>query len=75
MGQAIDGAVLRTRMGVLTQEELAEMMDVSVETLREWRRLKSGPDYIKAGKNVMYREADVQEWLKRNVVPVVRVTS
>lgn len=48
------------------------MIGVTTETLREWRRLKQGPDYVKAGKGVMYREVDVQEWIKRNVVPVVR---
>lgn len=64
---------LRAKLGLLTQVELAELLDVSVDTVREWRRLKQGPDYVKAGKGVMYREVDVQEWLKRNVVPVVRV--
>jgi hypothetical protein len=29
-------------------------------------------DFVKTGKGVMYRETDVQDWLKRNVVPVVR---
>lgn len=66
------GVDLRARLGLITQEELASMLDVSVETLREWRRLKQGPDFVKTGKGVMYREVDVQDWLKRNVVPVVR---
>jgi len=66
---------LRSRLGLVTPDELAETLDLSVETLREWRRLKQGPDFVKCGKNVMYREKDVQDWLERNVVPVVRVTS
>ena len=48
------------------------MLDVTTDTLREWRRLKQGPDFVKTGKGVMYRETDLQDWLKRNVVPVVR---
>ncbi len=62
-------------MGVLTQEELAEMVDVTTDTLREWRRIKVGPDYVRVGKHVMYREKDVQDWLRHNVVPVVRNTT
>lgn len=75
LGETTDtrpGVHLRARLGLLTQDELALMLDVSPDTLREWRRLKQGPDFVKTGKGVMYREVDVQEWLKRNVVPVVR---
>lgn len=66
------GVDLRARLGLISQEELATMLEVSTDTLREWRRLKQGPDFVRTGKAVMYRETDVQEWLKRNVVPVVR---
>lgn len=66
------GVDLRARLGLMTQDELAIMLDVTPDTLREWRRLKQGPDFVKTGKAVMYRESDVQDWLKRNVVPVVR---
>lgn len=59
---------LRIRLGVIRPEELAEMLDVSEDTLREWRRLKQGPDYVRTGKAVVYREKDVREWLERNVV-------
>ena len=48
------------------------MLEVTVETLREWRRLQQGPDFVKAGKSIMYRESDVMEWLKMNIVPVIR---
>jgi hypothetical protein len=65
------GCNLRSKLGLLTQEELAVLIEVSPDTLREWRRLKQGPDYVKAGKGVMYREKDVLRWLERNLVPVV----
>jgi len=64
--------MLRDKLGLITQEELAHLLDLTPETLREWRRLKQGPDFVKTGKGVMYREVDVTEWIKRNVVPVVR---
>jgi predicted site-specific integrase-resolvase len=60
-------------MGLMRPEELALLLDVSVDTLREWRRLKQGPDYVRAGKGVLYRESDVKAWIGRNVVPVVEL--
>lgn len=63
---------LRHKLGLLTQIELAVLLDVSTDTLREWRRLRQGPDFVKTGKGVMYREVDIQDWLKHNVVPVRR---
>lgn len=66
------GDLLRSKLGLITQEDLGLLLDVSVDTLREWRRLKQGPDFVRTGKGVMYREVDIKEWLERNVVPVVR---
>jgi hypothetical protein len=68
--EVVSGDSFRARLGLLTQEELAAVLDVSPDTLREWRRLKQGPDYVKAGKGVMYREKDIMRWLERNIVPV-----
>lgn len=70
--QVRPGVYLRARLGLMTAEELGEMIGVTIGTLAEWRRLGQGPDFVRAGKGVMYREVDVQDWLKRNVVPVVR---
>lgn len=67
------GRILRDKLGLMTQGELAVMLEVTEDTLREWRRLKQGPDFVKAGKTVMYRAVDVQDWIKRNVVPIVGV--
>lgn len=66
------GAELRAKLGLLSPLELATILDVTTETLREWRRLRQGPDFVKTGKGVMYREIDVHDWMSRNVVPVVR---
>lgn len=63
---------LRDTLGLLTQDELAHVLEVTPDTLREWRRLKQGPDFVKTGKNVMYRHSDVLAWIKLNVVPVAR---
>lgn len=63
---------IRARIGLVMPAELADMLNVTEETLREWRRLKIGPDFVKTGKSVVYREVDVQKWLEMNVVPTNR---
>lgn len=75
MSAALEGGAsqLQLMLGVITSQQLAEVLDVTVDTLREWRRLKQGPDYVKTGKGVMYRVVDVQEWMQRNIVLVTRV--
>jgi predicted DNA-binding transcriptional regulator AlpA len=61
---------LRTRLGLITEEELAEMLDNKAETIRAWRSEKFGPKWVKLGKNVFYRAQDVTEWINANVVGV-----
>ena len=68
------GRNLRDKLGLFTQEELATLLEVTPDTLREWRRLKQGPDFVKTGKGVMYRLSDIQDWLKINVVLATRVS-
>jgi predicted site-specific integrase-resolvase len=53
-----------------TQAQLAALLNVKPNTLREWRRLGKGPAYIRIQKGVFYRKADVENWLEDNkVVP------
>lgn len=57
---------LRELLGIVTCRELADTLEVTEGTLREWRRLKTGPTFIRAGKAVVYRIEDVQKWLVEN---------
>ena len=66
------GTAIRERLGLLSPEELAAMLDVGADTLREWRRLRQGPDFVKAGKGVLYRQGDVLSWMERNIVLAVQ---
>jgi predicted DNA-binding transcriptional regulator AlpA len=61
------GAAAREKMGLLTQEELAHMLGNKVSTLRDWRRDNEGPLFVRLGKGVYYRIADVQKWIDENV--------
>jgi excisionase family DNA binding protein len=43
--------------------QVAEHMQVSLETLRHWRYRGTGPKYAKVGKHVRYRRTEVDRWL------------
>lgn len=49
---------------LLTPEEVAAYLGLEqVRTLVDWRTRRTGPAYIKCGRGVRYREADIIVWL------------
>lgn len=71
--QKTPGFVLRNQLGMISQEELGDMLGVSKGTLREWRKKKKGPDFVRVEKSVFYRLKDVEAWVELNTVPTSRV--
>jgi predicted DNA-binding transcriptional regulator AlpA len=63
--------VLRGVVGLITPKELAEAIGVAEQTLAGWRCTNKGPDFVKLGKAVFYRLADVQNWVSQNVTQAV----
>lgn len=57
---------IREALGIVTCSELAETLQVTEGTLREWRRLNTGPAFVRVGKQVVYYLEDVQQWLVKN---------
>lgn len=51
---------------LLTQQRLSDLIDVSERTLERWRVEGSGPVFCRAGRKVLYRSEDVEEWLLAN---------
>lgn len=49
---------------LLTPQEAAKLLKVSVSWLAKARMRGDGPPYIKFGKSVRYIEAALQAWLK-----------
>jgi len=49
----------------LTTSEVAALLRAPVETVRYWRHVNRGPASFKAGRRVLYAEADVREWIDR----------
>ena len=53
----------RQKLGLLTPDELSLTLEVSINTLQTWRCEGRGPRYIKLGKQVFYRFAELQDWV------------
>jgi predicted DNA-binding transcriptional regulator AlpA len=50
-----------------TQEELAQLWKMSWATLRKWRWEGKGPQYVKLGSRVLYRESDIMAYARENI--------
>lgn len=62
------GEDLRAQFNLMTEAELAEMLELKVSTLADWRQAQKGPHAVKLAKSFFYRREDVEEWIKENVV-------
>lgn len=50
----------------LTQREAAEALRLSERTLERHRLTGTGPKFVKAGRRVLYRPADIEAWAAAN---------
>ncbi len=48
----------------MTLDEFAEIADVSVETVRYWRRKGYGPRYARMGKRVKVLREEAERWIR-----------
>lgn len=54
---------------LMTTPEAAVYLNFTEEALKEWRRLRIGPTYIKVnGAHVRYRVRDLDEWIDAQAV-------
>lgn len=53
-------------MGKLyTDIETAEILTVSVRTIRSWRMSGQGPKWLKLGRLVRYEEVEIKRYIER----------
>lgn len=52
-----------TRRALATREEVAEYLQLNVNTLAKWASEGTGPRYSRVGRHTRYRWADVERWL------------
>jgi excisionase family DNA binding protein len=50
-------------LSLLTEDDVAKELNLSLASLRRWRLEKRGPRFIKVGSLVRYRPEDVEAWL------------
>ena len=48
---------------LLTTEEVADLLQVPVSTLYQWRYRRKGPPAIQIGRHLRYREDRLSEWI------------
>lgn len=53
---------------LMTESELGQLTQRPRKTLQRWRLSGEGPPYIKLGRSVRYRRADVLAWLESQTV-------
>jgi predicted DNA-binding transcriptional regulator AlpA len=46
----------------LSPAELAERYDLPLETIYGWQKNRTGPPFLKVGRHVRYRMADILKW-------------
>ncbi len=53
---------------LIEEKELADRLQVSVGTLRNWRSAKKGPRFHRIGQRIRYSPSDVKAWLSSRQV-------
>ena len=51
---------------LLTEKQVGERWNVSLNTLRFWRSTGDGPRYVKLGRSVRYNVSALEKYLRRN---------
>ena len=58
----------------LTEREVADMLGLSVATLRAWRHRGKGPRFLRLGRSVRYLPADVADFVRASAVDATSVS-
>jgi len=56
----------KTYSPILNPVEVAELLQVPVRTLEEWRHKKSGPPYRKIGRHIRYQRSKLMDWFEND---------
>jgi hypothetical protein len=52
---------------ILNPNEVAELLQVPVRTLEQWRYRKVGPPYRKIGRHIRYQHTKVMDWFENDL--------
>lgn len=56
-------ATLAANLPLIDEKQLCAELGISSVTVTKWRAKAAGPPFIKVGRLVRYRRADVEAWL------------
>jgi len=56
-------AEIHTPHTLLTETDVSKQLRVSLAALRKWRVSNRGPQFVKLGPLVRYRQDDIDSWL------------
>jgi excisionase family DNA binding protein len=51
-----------------TEREVAQLLGLSIATLRAWRHRGKGPRFLRLGRSVRYLPSDVDEFVRASAV-------
>jgi len=54
----------KSEVEMMTERQVAESLSMSIGSVRKWRRLRTGPRFVKIGRAVRYRRRNVEAWLE-----------
>jgi predicted DNA-binding transcriptional regulator AlpA len=63
---------LRDVFQLLSPADLAALIGIDERTLAVWRSAHRGPDFVRLGRAIFYRRADVLAWVELNVTATDR---
>jgi predicted DNA-binding transcriptional regulator AlpA len=55
--------LVRERVKILTECELACALGITEATLAQWRKNKNAPAHVKVGRRIFYHDVAVDQWL------------
>lgn len=53
---------------LLSPEQLSELFELPLATIYRWNYAKTGPQVLRIGRHVRYREKDVEAWLDKQAL-------
>ena len=55
-------------VGLVNESDASAYLEVAAQTLRNWRSIGRGPRFVKQGRRVMYRLADLDRWVEQHLI-------
>lgn len=52
---------------LLTEDEAAKRLTISVVTLRKMRKNRTGPKHVEIGVLIRYRPRDIEQWIEQHL--------